>query len=257
MRISKTCIRKTTAGRRLAAAPTARPTARRRARPRPAAGVREWCQPLEPRRLLSAAVTAVMGTDGVIVVTGTGHGDEIAIVQHAPGAQAYDVLANGAVVGQFAASSAIRVEARGGDDVVSVADGITLPATVVGGVGNDQITGGAGDDSLDGGGDRDRLTGGAGNDTLSGGQGQDGLHGGDGNDTLEGGKGRDGLAGDAGDDAISGGAGNDAIDGGDGNDTLSGGRQRDMISGGPGADRFVKDEQDNEILDLSPEDSRS
>ena len=222
---------------------------------RHAARDRQCCEHLEPRRLLAAAVvTAVLGDDGSIVITGTRRPDEISVVEHAPGTQIYDVLANGTAVGQFGAANAIRLDGRGGNDVVSVAPGITLSTNLLGGPGNDRITGGSGTDTIDGGKGRDDLSGGAGDDVVSGGQGKDSLHGGDGSDRLDGGNGRDDLAGDAGDDVITGGTGRDSLEGGDGNDSLDGGSSRDAITSGPGVDHVAATDRDNEILDQSGED---
>jgi Ca2+-binding RTX toxin-like protein len=65
------------------------------------------------------------------------------------------------------------------------------------------------------------LIGGQGNDRLTGDADGNGLTGGGGNDVLSGGDGGDGLSGDAGDDVLRGGAGADALRGGDGIDTAS------------------------------------
>ena len=81
----------------------------------------------------------------------------------------------------------------------------TKGVTLLGGKGDDTITGGIRDDHLLGGDD---------NDTLNGG---------DGNDVLLGGAGQDTLKGDAGNDILIGGADVDILDGGDGNDQLKGG----------------------------------
>ena len=225
---------------------------------RHAAGDVPYCEHLEPRRLLAAAVvTAVTGDDGSIVITGTRRPDQISVVEHAPASGILDVLANGALIGQFTTANGIRAEGRGSRDTISVASGVTLPTNLLGGAGNDAITGGGGADLMDGGPGRDDLSGGAGDDILSGGQGRDSLHGGDGSDRLDGGTGRDVLGGDAGDDAISGGAGRDILEGGEGNDSLDGGNSRDSITGGPGADDIASTDRDSEILDESGEDSHS
>ena len=208
---------------------------------------------LESRRLLSSAVTAVQVADGMIVITGTGRGDNIAVVEHFPGLPVYDVLANGTHIGQFG-GTAIRIIGRRGDDDLSISSGITVPATVIGGSGADKLTGGSAANVLDGGPGADTLLGRAGVDVLFGGHGNDSLDGGESNDTLFGGAGSDVLMGGAGDDLLYGRGGVDTINGDDGNDTIEGGGGRDALTGGPGADHFTTKDRATEILDLGPED---
>jgi Ca2+-binding RTX toxin-like protein len=107
---------------------------------------------------------------------------------------------------------------------------------ILGGSGNDTLTGTAGADYIDannnpvnpnasdndvlnGAGGNDVLLGRFGNDTLNGGTGEDNLDGGDGNDVLNGNADNDILTGGAGSDMLNGGAGDDAMDGGSGLDT--------------------------------------
>ena len=210
-------------------------------------------EPLEPRRLLAATVTATQGEDGVIVITGTRRADVIAVVEHFPGLTAYDVIANGTLLGQFG-GTAIRIAGRGGNDSLSVAGGITVPATILGEGGADTIVGGGGADLLDGGAGADALIGGAGADALFGRRGNDSLDGGDADDTFEGGAGRDVLLGGAGADVLLGGAGADTVNGGEGDDAVDGGGGRDLLTGGPGADLFASADRPAEITDKAPED---
>ncbi len=67
------------------------------------------------------------------------------------------------------------------------------------------------------------MIGGAGNDTLTGVGGNDNANGGTGNDFITGGGGNDILRGSAGDDTLLGGGGNDLLIGDAGNDVLTGG----------------------------------
>ncbi|HET9640380.1 MAG TPA: M10 family metallopeptidase C-terminal domain-containing protein [Allosphingosinicella sp.] len=107
---------------------------------------------------------------------------------------------------------------------------------ILGGSGNDTLTGTsnadyidannrpgnltvADTDTLNGGGGNDMLFGRYGNDILNGGTGEDMLDGGDGNDSLSGGADNDMLVGGAGNDIVNGGAGDDSLDGGSGIDT--------------------------------------
>jgi Ca2+-binding RTX toxin-like protein len=79
-----------------------------------------------------------------------------------------------------------------GDDLIVVGPK-NIPSTLIGGRGNDTLSGSAAGDLLDGGRGNDFLSGGNGADVLNGGRG-------DGNDTVNGGAGRDTLTGGAGDD---------------------------------------------------------
>lgn len=108
--------------------------------------------------------------------------------------------------------------------------------TVDGGAGNDTITAGYGADLLIGGLGDDSVSGGDGNDTIDGDHGNDVLRGGNGADTIVGDDGDDSLFGDTGADYLSGDAGNDVINGGSGADTLVGGDGDDSMNGGTGAD---------------------
>ena len=116
---------------------------------------------------------------------------------------------------------------------------------VVGGAGDEKLTGGPGRDRLRGDDGRSTLVGNGGDDTLAGGDNEDVMNGGSGedrllgfggDDSLAGGADRDWLYGDDGDDEISGGDGRDRVVGGRGHDRLSGGRERDTLLGDSGDD---------------------
>lgn len=137
--------------------------------------------------------------------------------------------------------------------------------TLYGDNGNDSLIGGNGADFLRGGNGNDALFGGAGDDNVAGDQGSDIINladgddwasGGDGNDIMDGGAGADTMLGNAGNDIVNGGSGNDALFGGDGNDIVNGeggddavygGAGNDNVSGGSGADLIVG-EGGNDIL---------
>ena len=210
---------------------------------------------LETRVLLAATISAERLDDGTVMIMGTRRQDDIAVVEHFPGIGLYDVLGNGTLVQQFSAVTSFRILGRGGHDVMSVAQAIPRPATMLGGEGNDQITGGAGPDVIDGGAGRDALSGRAGDDRLLGRGGNDSLNGGGDLDTLEGGGGADTLIGEGGNDILAGNGGRDSLDGGEGNDALTGGGRRDLLTGGPGADVFASTDRPIEVFDLTPEDS--
>ncbi|HEY2406726.1 MAG TPA: calcium-binding protein [Polyangiaceae bacterium] len=118
-----------------------------------------------------------------------------------------------------ARSNALNVTLVGGADDGEVGENIDVQASV------EIVLGGAGDDVLTGNELANQLSGGPGNDTLSGGAGDDFLYGGDGNDTING---------DDGDDMIYGEAGDDILHGGDGDDIVDGFTGKNVIDGGPG-----------------------
>lgn len=169
--------------------------------------------------------------DGTVNLTGTQRSDEFTFALEEQDGR--DVLAftradvgsgEQSVTARYFADdvSALFLEALDGSDVAQL-NGVGLPATLIGGAGDDNLLYNAG--SV-------RLEGNAGNDTLtSGGSG----------DTLVGSDGNDSLLGAGGNDALEGSAGNDTLDGGTGNDTLSGGTGGDLLIGGAGTD----------LLDLS------
>ena len=80
------------------------------------------------------------------------------------------------------------------------------------------------------------VLGGSGNDTITGDTRGNLIRGGLGNDTITGGAGDDLLSGDDGDDTIYGGDGNDTVVGGNGNDPLYGGDGNDILQGDAGID---------------------
>jgi Ca2+-binding RTX toxin-like protein len=93
------------------------------------------------------------------------------------------------------------VDGKAGNDTISAAK-LSKGATLLGGEGNDRLTGTAFADFLGGGNGNDILTGGAGNDVLDGGKGADQLFGDAGNDRL---LGKDGTR-----DVLNGGSGTDS-----------------------------------------------
>lgn len=106
------------------------------------------------------------------------------------------------------------------------------------------IVGGAGNDSLTGKDYSDVLDGGEGNDTLTGLTGNDYLEGGSGDDQLFGDDGADNLYGMSGDDTLTGGQDNDNLSGGVGNDTYhyTTGDGNDLIIDADAGDRIVIDD---------------
>lgn len=131
-----------------------------------------------------------------------------------------------------------------GDDLLIGAGGADR---LTGGDGNDQLDAGAGHDELDGGAGDDQLDGGDDNDMLAGGDGADVLGGGAAGDTLDAGAGTDQLGGDAGSDTLAGGPGDDTLDGGDDPDLLHGGDGADDLDGGDAPDQVYGDAGDDTI----------
>ena len=120
---------------------------------------------------------------------------------------------------------------------------------------NYKIMGGIGDDSLTGADLNDTLNGNDGDDTLRGGRVRDTLQGGAGDDRLFGQGGIDFLDGEDGDDRLFGGGFGDTLQGGNGRDILSGQDQNDILTGGADGDtfRFTNQGRD-EVTDFSLED---
>src|SRR5262249_46307679 len=75
--------------------------------------------------------------------------------------------------GTYSPTGSLTVCAQAGNDDVQVAGGVTLPAWLYGGAGNDRLKGGGGDDVLLGGDGDDLLLGGQGCDLLFAGAGAD------------------------------------------------------------------------------------
>ena len=153
----------------------------------------------------------------------------------------------------------VRVEGLNGDDVIDADPGGSgtnwMKVTLLGGDGDDVLTGSAaksrllgedGDDWLVGGISNDRLMGGPGDDWLTGREGDDTLVGGAGADTLDGGSFFTSLF-DDGDDSLLGGGGNDLLSAGTSNvDTNS-----NTVNGGAGRDTLVAVDF-NPVIDLDP-----
>jgi Ca2+-binding RTX toxin-like protein len=181
-------------------------------------GTTTGIEELESRRLLSASIE-----DGVLVVDGTNHSDDITLRLNHDDSGKLDVSINGDVT-QFTVADitgGVKIEGHNGKDHLMVSDTegeIALNVTMNGGSGRDVLRGGAETDELFGGNGKDLIYGGEGDDWCVGGRGDDELHGEGGADILHGGNGKDQLNGDEGDDDLDGGKGKDQMFGGDGND---------------------------------------
>jgi Ca2+-binding RTX toxin-like protein len=215
-------------------------------------------EPLEARKLLSATLSA----KGTLVADGTS-GNDIIVISRDPKRPTKILLTINGVGAKFPSGSVKRIEMTGdgGADRLTLNDSLGIisarGATLLGGDGNDTLTGGLaaatfdgnnGDDSILGSSKADVIMGSGGNDTLIGGKGDDQEFGGGGADKIYGSSGNDMLYGDAGNDTLFGEGGNDTL-GGDGedrfqfkgfgvpapltgNDSLNGGDGDDWITGG-------------------------
>ena len=156
----------------------------------------------------------ILGTDGVDTITST----------------ATVVNVNGATVDVTANLNQLSISTVGGTDSVSLALNVTgLAKKVDGGEDNDTINLSAvlADAT---------IIGGAGDDTLTGSPTADWIEGGTGNDTISGLAGDDTIYGEAGNDSITGSLGNDQLSGGDGADSFiwNDGDGSDTVDGGTG-----------------------
>jgi len=223
------------------------------------------CEPLERRRLLSAASLA----HGVLRVTGDAHASNTIDVElNAEGQVVVNILSPGAKHGATSLSKTFagtitRIDVTGGAaaDTITVgttsdlniatrifgvagADSIAVgnqKARIFGQRGADVITAGNGNDLIAGGRGADSITAGSGDDTLFGGPGNDTIVAGAGDDVVHGGKGDDSITVNdtfANASLIFGDAGNDTINVGDGNDTIWGGAGDDSTNAGDGNDVF-------------------
>jgi Ca2+-binding RTX toxin-like protein len=114
-----------------------------------------------------------------LVVTGNDGNDHI---HFTPGGQEIQAQVDGFPNGRFNPTGRLVAYGVAGNNTIQVAGGITLPAWLYAGPGNDLLQGGGGNNV---------LVGGAGNDTLMGGRGQNLLIGGSGAATLNAGSGDD------------------------------------------------------------------
>jgi uncharacterized protein GlcG (DUF336 family) len=220
-------------------------------------------------RTVMTATHALAGE--TLYITGGAGPDRIELILDSAAAQLV-VRDAETEVGRYdaAAVSQVEISAGGGEDRLTIAPEIVLPATLAGGAGDDvlwagggrsHLSGGGGSDRVQGGPDADVLLGGTGHDTLIGGtgadqldgdNGKDRLWGGPGDDTLAGGRDRDVAWGEVGADRLLGGeaadllmgdAGNDRLSGQGGDDKLIGGPGEDALAGGPGANLLVEGSQ--------------
>jgi len=175
---------------------------------------------------------------------------------------------------------AVTVDGGSGDDVL---EGVQTNVTMIGGPGNDRMSGRSGTITLDyrsspsgidvsllenttakdgfgstdaifgitnvfGSAHDDALQGNRGFNTLLGFAGRDVLNGEDGDDAIDGGDGNDVIVGGRGNDFLNGQAGDDAINGGEGNDQLRGELGNDLLEGDDGDDAISAGEGNDRLL---------
>jgi Ca2+-binding RTX toxin-like protein len=196
------------------------------------------------------------------------------------GSTGADVMSGGAGLDTVTYASrtvalTITIDGMANDGAAGEADNVkTDVETVIGGSGNDSITGSNSNNRLVGGAGNDRLNGSGGDDSLDGGTGNDVLSGGTGIDTADystrtaalklsldgvandgqsgesdnilgdvenvlGGSGADVITGNASANQLVGNGGNDVIHGGGGNDSLWGNAGADQLFGDGGNDTLL------------------
>ncbi|MFO1001132.1 MAG: Calx-beta domain-containing protein [Planctomycetaceae bacterium] len=178
--------------------------------------------------------------NGVLKIVATNGNDELQINKVGNQYQIVACFLNSTMI-RYSVNQvqSIEIDMLAGNDHVNINNSVTIPVTVRGGDGNDDIKGGGGPDLIYGGAGNDDIDAGSGNDTVYADAGNDDVTGEDGNDTLYGGDGDDELEGDDGNDLLFGEAGSDELEGDDGNDILSGGSGNDELEGDAGFDFLV------------------
>jgi len=145
-----------------------------------------------------SAVSVTIQTDSgdatkkALVVEGTANAETLVLSPATGNAVALSI--DGTSVGTFTASGGVPfahllMYGYGGDDTLRLTGGLTVPALLFGGDGNDTLDAGGStaNNVLVGGANSDALSGGSGRDLLIGGLGADTLRGGGGDDILIGG----------------------------------------------------------------------
>jgi uncharacterized repeat protein (TIGR01451 family) len=157
--------------------------------------------------------------------------EKFTVTQTAPGV--FDVQGMG-LDNNYTNVTSIFFDGGAGNNEIDLI-GVTVPATLLGGPGNDTLNGGGGNNVIDGLTGRAIITGGPANNTIYGGGGNDLITGstmGSGTDSITGGSGNDTILGGSHTSTIFGGTGNDIIFAGSGShDSVTGGSGEDLIYG--------------------------
>ncbi len=157
-------------------------------------------------KLINHAVTGSIAIDGTTFVVGTPSSDSVNVM---PAGAASDGSTGVKVTSSFAPAktligtmSAIEIYTTGGNNVVTVADSLTLPLVADFGAGNDRYQGGNGPTT---------IFAGEGNNIVRAGNFYADVYAGDGNDDIRTGNGNDFIRAGAGNNTISTNGGNDSV----------------------------------------------
>lgn len=135
----------------------------------------------------TAFVVGAGVNENILQIVGTPNADRVTINQQGNGfLKVHASFFDGRSFRRFPLEDVggILATVGAGDDRVTMAGNISLPAILDGGDGNDHLNGGRGANVLLGGTGNDRLLGGSGRDILIGGYGGDNINGGPGEDIL-------------------------------------------------------------------------
>lgn len=224
---------------------------------------------LEPRILFAISLSL---TEGLLSVGGTNFADTIVVSRDD---DTLNILINNKSRFALPLEEIQRINIKGlaGNDKIIFDPGVSLPATIFGGDGNDVLSGGDRSNRLCGEGGHDILIGSTGRDQFIGGSGTDTadysqrlddlvitLDGkpNDGTPTVGTTKGEgDNVMGDVeiviggyGDDSITGSAKRDVLRGAAGDDTLVGNAGDDLLVGGDGADVIIGGLGDDTLMGI-------
>ena len=228
---------------------------------------RKTLEALEPRTLLSAAVPPAPPTEPGIHVLGRtiyvigGPGNDIISIAKAPNDTEGEERPTSIQLQLGPSLPVVRahnfrrfiLDGGAGNDFIRIEANVPSAFRpralfILGGDGNDSITGSR---------FNDKIVAGAGDDLVVGFSGVDWIDGGAGNDRLDGGYGNDRIFGGDGDDVLTGGPGSDRMFGGLGNDTFRNNEtdterkasgSRDLLDGGGGIDTAENDPGDRRRL---------
>lgn len=182
-----------------------------------------------------------------------------------------ETMINGQAVNNFylfnSPIHAISLEGQNGNDIISIANLTGVAASVLGGDGDDTITGSTNDEMIDGGEGNDTINVSGGSNTIDGSEGNDRIvvqgngnndvSGGDGDDTIATGSGSDTVYGNEGNDQINTGDGNDFIDGAEGYDYIQAGNGDDCVIGGADPDTIFGGDGDDILFSGTVTDSNA